>query len=124
MSSRNLPQRISDFLVRHQPRQYCDACIQERLGLRWRQQVQLVTATLAATDLFERKLYRCSNCEETKQVTVSVKRPSASSTAPTPRQKLRATLSKKERKHKSIDPQRNVQAREYGNDDHTVSEKK
>jgi hypothetical protein len=39
------------------------------LGLRWRQQVQLVTATLAVTSSFERKQARCCTCDEVKQVT-------------------------------------------------------
>jgi hypothetical protein len=47
---------------------YCDSCIQERLGLKWRQQVQLITATLAVTDSFKRDIGRCSTCQEVKQV--------------------------------------------------------
>ena len=68
MSARTVPQRIHDFLVERKGRSYCDACIQERIGLKWRQQVQLITATLAVTDGYDRGLDRCSTCQETKQV--------------------------------------------------------
>ena len=68
MSARTVPQRIHDFLVERRGRNYCDACIQERIGLKWRQQVQLITATLAVTDGYDRGLDRCSTCLETKQV--------------------------------------------------------
>jgi len=68
MSARTVPKRINDFLVERKGRSYCDACIQERLGLKWRQQVQLITATLAVTDGYERDLDQCSTCQETKQV--------------------------------------------------------
>jgi len=68
MSARTVPQRIHDFLAERKGRSYCDACIQERIGLKWRQQVQLITATLAVTDGYDRGLDRCSTCLETKQV--------------------------------------------------------
>jgi hypothetical protein len=68
MSARTVPHRINDFLVERKGRSYCDACIQERLGLKWRQQVQLITATLAVTEGYERGLDQCSTCQETKQV--------------------------------------------------------
>jgi hypothetical protein len=74
MSSRTVPQKVNDFLVRRQNRLYCDACIQERLGLKWRQQVQLITATLAVTDSFKRCLGLCSTCHEVKQVVQAVAR--------------------------------------------------
>jgi hypothetical protein len=51
---------------------YCDTCIQERLGLKWRQQVQLITATLAVTDAFKRDLGQCCTCQEAKQVIQAV----------------------------------------------------
>ncbi len=72
MSSRTVPKRISDFLLEREGRMYCDACIQERLGLKWRQQVQLITATLAVTGAYERNQDRCCTCNEVKQVTQSV----------------------------------------------------
>jgi hypothetical protein len=72
MSCRSVPQKISDFLVRRQNRMYCDTCIQERLGLKWRQQVQLITATLAVTDSFRRDLGQCCTCHEEKQVIQAV----------------------------------------------------
>jgi hypothetical protein len=72
MSCRSVPQKISDFLVRRQNRMYCDTCIQERLGLKWRQQVQLITATLAVTDSFKRDLGQCCTCHEEKQVIQAV----------------------------------------------------
>src|SRR6266702_3280013 len=69
MSGRTVPERINEFLVRCAGRAYCDHCIQERLGLRWRQQVQLVTATLAVTSDYRRSTSECCTCQETKQVT-------------------------------------------------------
>jgi len=49
MGCRSVPEKVSEFLIKCSGRKYCDACIQERLGFKWRQQVQLVTATLAVT---------------------------------------------------------------------------
>ncbi|MBW7961793.1 hypothetical protein XH98_37320 [Bradyrhizobium sp. CCBAU 51745] len=63
-----MPERINEFLVRCAGRAYCDHCIQERLGLRWRQQVQLVTATLGVTSGYSRSTAICSTCAESKQV--------------------------------------------------------
>jgi hypothetical protein len=54
---------------------YCDTCIQERLGLRWRQQVQLVTATLAVTNGYARQLNRCCVCQIERQVTLAIPDP-------------------------------------------------
>jgi hypothetical protein len=68
MSYRLIPERIRDFLLQRPGRRYCDSCIQERLGLRWRQQVQLVTATLAVTQSFARERSICCTCNEEKQV--------------------------------------------------------
>ena len=68
MKCRPVPEKISDFLVRRQGRMYCDTCIQERLGLKWRQQVQLITATLAVTESFKREVGRCCTCGDAKQV--------------------------------------------------------
>jgi hypothetical protein len=68
MSGRTVPERINEFLVRCGGRAYCDHCIQERLGLRWRQQVQLVTATLGVTSGYRRSSAICSTCAESKQV--------------------------------------------------------
>jgi hypothetical protein len=36
------------------------------MGLKWRQQVQLITATLAVTPWFEREIGSCCVCKETK----------------------------------------------------------
>jgi hypothetical protein len=72
MSCRTVPQKINDFLVRRQDLLFCDTCIQERLGLKWRQQVQLITATLAVTEAFKRDLGRCCTCNEVKQVIQAV----------------------------------------------------
>ncbi|MBV8095693.1 MAG: hypothetical protein JO110_21190 [Acetobacteraceae bacterium] len=72
MSDRTVPERINEFLVRCAGRAYCDHCIQERLGLRWRQQVQLVTATLGVTSGYRRNNAACCTCGETKQVTAFV----------------------------------------------------
>jgi len=72
MSDRTVPERINEFLVRCAGRAYCDHCIQERLGLRWRQQVQLVTATLGVTSGYRRNNAACCTCGDTKQVTAFV----------------------------------------------------
>jgi hypothetical protein len=50
---------VRDFLRDRPGRIYCDTCIQERLGLNWRQQVQLITATFACTEVFARELGPC-----------------------------------------------------------------
>ena len=75
MSYRFIPERIRDFLLQRPGRRYCDSCIQERLGLRWRQQVQLVTATLAVTQSFERERSTCCTCNEEKHVIAAVRVP-------------------------------------------------
>jgi len=72
MTSTTLPHRISDFLNQRRDRMYCDSCIQERIGLKWRQQVQLITATLAVTTAYRREFNKCCTCEEIKQVTYAV----------------------------------------------------
>jgi K+-sensing histidine kinase KdpD len=64
--SRTVPERIAEFLV-NSDGMYCDQCIQKNLGLKWRQQVQLVTATLAVMTPFERSITQCCSCSETKQ---------------------------------------------------------
>jgi hypothetical protein len=68
MTDRFIPKKIADFLSERPGRRYCDSCIQERLGFKWRQQVQLVTATLAVTRSFTRERFECCTCNETKQV--------------------------------------------------------
>ncbi len=75
MSYRFIPEKIRDFLLQRPGRSYCDSCIQERLGLRWRQQVQLVTATLAVTQSFERERSICCTCNEEKHVIAAVRMP-------------------------------------------------
>jgi|ERR1700740_3178 hypothetical protein len=69
---RSLPEKISAFLTRCPGRMYCDTCIQERLGLRWRQQVQLVTATLGVTNGYARGFNRCCVCQEERQITLAL----------------------------------------------------
>lgn len=73
MSDKLIPEKIRDFLVQRLGRRYCDSCIQERLGLRWRQQVQLVTATLAVTRSFTRELGNCCTCHQSKYVIAAVR---------------------------------------------------
>jgi hypothetical protein len=68
----SVPQRIKDFLVQHQGRMHCDTCIQEQLGLRWRNQVQIITATLAQTGSFGRDVGECCTCRKVRQVSGSV----------------------------------------------------
>jgi hypothetical protein len=75
MPDRFIPEKIRDFLTERPGRRYCDSCIQERLGLRWRQQVQLVTATLAVTRSFKRDRSMCCTCNEEKQVIAAVQIP-------------------------------------------------
>jgi hypothetical protein len=67
-SGGSVPQKIRDFLVRRQGRMYCDTCIQEQFGLKWRQHVRLITATLAVTESFKRDLGRCCTCHEPKKL--------------------------------------------------------
>jgi hypothetical protein len=63
---RSIPARVRDFLRDRPGRIYCDTCIQERLGLKWRQQAQLITATLGVTSEFDRGRWVCSTCNQTK----------------------------------------------------------
>jgi hypothetical protein len=70
-SGGTVPERVKDFIVQAA---YCDGCIQDRLGLKWRQQVQLITATLAVTDSFRREPGSCSGCGESKQIIHAVRR--------------------------------------------------
>jgi hypothetical protein len=72
-ATRTVPERIGEFLVVHEHAMYCDQCIQDQLGLKWRQQVQLVTATLAVTPLFQRVSGQCQTCNQFKQVIKYVK---------------------------------------------------
>jgi hypothetical protein len=73
-SNGTVPERVKDFVVQAGSAAYCDGCIQDRLGLKWRQQVQLITATLAVTDSFRREAGRCSACGEGKQVIHAISR--------------------------------------------------
>lgn len=66
VNRRSIPARVRDFLRDRPGRVYCDTCIQERLGLKWRQQAQLITATLAVTSEFDRGRWVCSTCNQTK----------------------------------------------------------
>jgi hypothetical protein len=68
MSCRTVPEKVSEFPVRCVGQKYGDTCIQERMRLKWRQQVQLITATLAMTPWFERETGSCCVGKETKQV--------------------------------------------------------
>jgi hypothetical protein len=79
--SLSLPEKISTFLMQRPGCPYCDTCIQERLGLRWRQQVQLVTATLAVTNGYGRQLNRCCVCQMERQVTRAISDASTPGTA-------------------------------------------
>ncbi len=67
-SGGTVPERVRDFIVQEGAAAYCDGCIQDRLRLNWRQQVQLITATLAVTDSFRREPGQCFACGESKQV--------------------------------------------------------
>ncbi|HUC50618.1 MAG TPA: DUF4118 domain-containing protein [Xanthobacteraceae bacterium] len=72
-ATRTVPERVAEFLVGRACAMYCDQCIQDQLGLKWRQQVQLVTATLAVTKLFRRDSGQCQTCNQFKQVIRHVK---------------------------------------------------
>jgi len=78
----NIPEKVNDFLMARAKRPYCDGCIQERLGLKWRQQVQLVTSTLAVTQNFVRENGVCCNCQEQKQVVRAIECIASPATAP------------------------------------------
>jgi hypothetical protein len=67
-----VPERVRNFLIGQEGQMYCDSCIQGNLGLKWRQQVQLITATLGVTGEFHRDLVRCCGCDEVKQATQAV----------------------------------------------------
>jgi K+-sensing histidine kinase KdpD len=73
-ASPTVPERVAEFLIAAGDDMYCDACIQEKLGLKWRQQVQLVTATLAVTEPFRRDTGECRHCGQVKQVIHHVRR--------------------------------------------------
>lgn len=72
--ARNIPEKIRDFLIDRRGKSYCDECIQERLGLRWRQQVQVIAATLAVTENFARDVGDCAVCGKGKHVTKALVR--------------------------------------------------
>ncbi len=69
-----VPERVKEFIAHAGEATYCDGCIQDRLGLKWRQQVQLITATLAVTKSFKRAQGPCFACNEVKQVIHAVRR--------------------------------------------------
>ena len=66
--TRTVQEKIRDFLCDRTRGAYCDDCLQQRLGIKWRQQVQTITATLAVTDVFVREHGTCATCNEQKQV--------------------------------------------------------
>jgi hypothetical protein len=92
MADRFIPEKVRDFLMQRPGRRYCDSCIQERLGLRWRQQVQLVTATLAVTKSFVRERTVCCTCTEVKQVIAAVHTPIAQEAPLAPRARSATTV--------------------------------
>jgi hypothetical protein len=75
MFARSVPERINSFLLEHKDEPYCDSCIQQWLGLKWRQQVQLITATLSVTPSFRRNRGFCCSCKDHKQVIVALSAP-------------------------------------------------
>lgn len=106
MSSRNTPQKVFSFLSVRQGHAFCDACIQTRLGLKWRQQVQLVTMTLAVTPLFERMQAECHQCEESKQVTAAIKESKVPANALNARARLSLSRSEQREAFERIEPDR------------------
>src|SRR5262245_24838893 len=82
--TRTVPEKIRDFLCDRMRGAYCDDCLQERLGIKWRQQVQTITATLAVTDGFVREYGTCMMCNEQKQVIHAVPLASGGTLSGTP----------------------------------------
>jgi Domain of unknown function (DUF4118) len=70
--AQTVPERVKDFLLTREGEMLCDSCIQENLGLKWRQQVQLITATLGVTRDYKRDLAKCCGCQEIKQATQAI----------------------------------------------------
>ena len=79
MFSKSVPERINSFLVEHKDEPYCDSCIQQWLGLKWRQQVQLITATLSVTPSFRRDRGFCCSCRDHKRVIAALSVPAEAS---------------------------------------------
>ena len=79
MFSKSVPERINSFLVEHKDEPYCDSCIQQWLGLKWRQQVQLITATLSVTPRFRRDRGFCCSCRDHKRVIAALSVPAEAS---------------------------------------------
>jgi hypothetical protein len=63
-----VPARVEKFVQDRCGEAFCDACIQDHLGLARVQQVQQVTSSLAVTAAFEREQGRCSGCDQEKLV--------------------------------------------------------
>lgn len=63
-----VPERVADFLRQNKPHAYCDDCLLVLLKLARRQQVQQVTSSLGASDVFIREQGRCSHCDKEKLV--------------------------------------------------------
>jgi hypothetical protein len=85
LSVRNIPEKIRDFLCDRCGRAYCDECVQQRLGIKWRQQVQVITSTLAVTGIFPRGPGTCSTCNEEKQVIRAIETHGSGFQVPAPR---------------------------------------
>jgi hypothetical protein len=75
-NGRSVPQRICDFLV-GDGQMYCDPCLRKHTGLKWREQVNLVTATLAVTPYFKRSDGECCACHQMTRVVQAVPRSTA-----------------------------------------------
>jgi hypothetical protein len=56
---------------------YCNDCLQTHTGLKWRQQVNLVIATLSVTAYFKLGDGECCACNRTKRVVQAVVRSAA-----------------------------------------------
>ena len=54
--------RVANALVGSRGKSYCDACLASNLLLDPRQQVQQVTAALADSATFQRRVGKCSIC--------------------------------------------------------------
>jgi hypothetical protein len=69
------PEKVYLFLRERTPQPVCDDCISKHTGVGPRQQVNPITRTLALTTDFDRQdRGTCSLCDQTKQVTRSLRR--------------------------------------------------
>jgi hypothetical protein len=69
----NITERVKSFLCERDNVPYCDDCIKHSLGLKWREQAQSVTGSVAGTESFIRSKGLCFDCGKDKLVIRSSK---------------------------------------------------